>query len=128
MLPQQMNVSGRERRVFVLTVCAGLSLLSLLQTGCCVLLRGSQTPSSSQVISLTVRDFPMCGNLSSFIVPSQGCWTHPNSFLSFSFCPPQLHRFSCPFGSLRSSDSIHWMFSENCSTCRCIFDVFVGEG
>ena len=37
-------------------------------------------------------------------------------------------RFSCSFGSLRSFASVQQVFCENRSTCRCIFDVFVGEG
>ena len=34
----------------------------------------------------------------------------------------------CPFSSLRSSASIQQALCETQSMCRCIFDVFVGEG
>ena len=53
----------------------------------------------------------------------------PSQFLFCLFHPTQLHGdLSCSFDYMRSSASFQLVFCENCSTCRCIFDVFVGEG
>ena len=39
----------------------------------------------SQQFSLPVWESPWCENLSSFVAPSQGCRSHPNSFFYFFF-------------------------------------------
>ena len=47
---------------------------------------------------------------------------------SFFLLPyPGTWGVSCPLGTLRSSASIQYVFCRSCSTCRCIFDVFVGR-
>ena len=48
-------------------------------------------------------------------------------FFFFLFPYPGTWGFSCLLGSLRSSASVHYVFCRSCSTCRCIFDVFVGR-
>lgn len=48
------------------------------------------------------------------------------SWFFFPPCPTQLHAdLSCSFGCEGSSVSFQLVFCENCSTCTCIFDVFV---
>ena len=51
----------------------------------------------------------------------------PDFILFFFFpCATQLHGdLSCSFGCEGSSVSFQLVFCENCSTCTCIFDVFV---
>ena len=47
---------------------------------------------------------------------------------SFFLLPyPGTWGVSCLLGSLRSSASVQYVFYRSCSTCRCIFDVFVGR-
>ena len=53
----------------------------------------------------------------------------PPQFHFFFFPPTQLcGDLFCNFGFMRFSASIQQVFWENCSTCKCIFDVFVGGG
>ena len=46
-------------------------------------------------------------------------------FFFFLLPYPGTWAVSCLLGSLRSSAGIQWVFCRSCSTCRCIFDVFV---
>ena len=46
---------------------------------------------------------------------------------NFSFLPTQFH-FLYPYLYRSCSTSLQLVFSENSSTCKCIFDVFVGGG
>ena len=73
--------------------------------------------------------FPIQGYGVSFLLKSSlpGCRPHPNSFFSL-LSYAVMWRFSCPSQSLRSSFSIQQMFGVNWSTCRCMVNVFVGEG
>ena len=48
-------------------------------------------------------------------------------FFFFLLPYPGTWGISCLLGSLRSSASIQYVFCRSCSTCRCIFDVFVGR-
>ena len=48
-------------------------------------------------------------------------------FLFFLLPYPGMWRVSCLLGSLRSSASVQYVFCRSCSTCRYIFDVFVGR-
>ena len=60
----------------------------------------------------------------------QGADLHPNSCISFFliFLPYLiLCKLACLFGSLGSYVSIQKVLCRSCSTCRYIFDVFVGE-
>ena len=73
-------------------VCEALSFLCPPQSGCCAFLQGFEVPLS-QLASLSVRWPSGYGFLSSFIAPSQECWSPPDSFnfsllsLSiFTFC------------------------------------------
>lgn len=67
---------------------------------------------------------PFCPSGSSLLqLPPRG--TGPIQ-ISFLFCPTWLcGDLACNFGFMRST-SIQQVFCENCSTRRCIFDVFVG--
>ena len=82
-LPQRTSISGWGVLGSALTVCAGISPLCLLQTGCCALLRGSEAPPLSQLISPPVRGLPRVWK--PFPVPSWECRSCHNSFLSFFF-------------------------------------------
>ena len=77
------------------------------------------------------RGFLVCGNLSSFAVPSHWCRSYPYSFVSvffFFLLPyPGTWGVSCLLGGLRFSASIQKVFCRSCSTCRCISYVFVGR-
>ena len=48
-------------------------------------------------------------------------------FFFFLLPYPGTWGISCLLGSLRSSASVQLVFCKSCSTCRCIFDVFVGR-
>ena len=121
---------GGECREVARTLCAGLSLFSLLQADCCTLLWASEAPFLSQLISLLVKGLPRWGNSSPFIAPFQRCRFHPDSFFFVClFHLTLLHgNLSHNFAFMRSSASTQKVFCENCPTCRCIFDVFVGGG
>ena len=109
--------------VVALTICTALSLLCPPQTRCCTFLQGFEVLPTSELISPPVRGTPNVQNPFLFHSSVQGCWSSPDSFfyfLTFFFLLsyPVMWRFSCPFGSLRSSASIHWMFCEDHSICR----------
>ena len=72
-------------RVMVLTVCTGFFPFWLLQTSCCILLRGSKASALSQLTSLLVRGLPRFRNLPSLIASSKGHRSSSTSFLSFIF-------------------------------------------
>lgn len=67
------------------------------------------------------RGFSGCGKPTQFPPPQFPLWgTSPVPIPIFFLSYLIFWRFSCPFGSLRSSSSIQWMFCVNSSTCRCI--------
>ena len=118
------------------TVCARLCLFCPPQPSCCALLQVFEAPPLSQLISPPVRglarvrkpflfrsSFPWAQVLSRFLSLSLSFF-----FFFFLLSYPLTWRIPHPFGSLRSSASVQSMFCENRSTCRCIFDVLVGEG
>lgn len=105
-----------------------------------------QIPPPSRLISPLVRGLPMMresfpphSSLPGLQTPSKITFSLP-SFLSLSlpffftflfFSPlsyPALWVFSCPFGNMKSSTSIHQMFHVKYSTCRCTITAFVEEG
>ena len=98
-----------------------------LHSCCCPLLWGSEAPSHP----CQWGDFLACRNFSSFTAPSQKQKSHPYSFVSFFFIfllpYPVMWRISCFFGSLRSPASVQWVLCRSYSTCKGIFDVFVGR-
>lgn len=70
--------------------------------------------------------FPEWANLSSFTTPPRDAGPILIGIFFF-FHPSWLYDdLSYNFGFMRYSASIQQVFCENCSTCRCIFDVFVG--
>ena len=76
-----------------------------------------------------MRGFPSVRKFSSFTVPSQGCRSHPDSFVfRFLFLLPYsiVWRLACLFGSLGSSASIQ-VFCRSCSICTWSFHVFGGS-
>ena len=81
-------------------LCVGISPLCPPHPCCCTLLRGSEAPPSATRSLRPQRGFLVCGNLSSFTVPSQWCRFHPYSFVSvfsFFFCPTQVRGESLAF-------------------------------
>ena len=73
-----------------LILCTGISLLCPLHPCCCALLPGSEASPPTPCLCQWW-GFLVCGNFSSFTVPSQR--SHPYSFVSvfsFFFCPTQV--------------------------------------
>ena len=75
--------------------------------------------------------FLLCGNFSSFTIPSPGQVSVPNSFVSlfvFYILSYLLSkRMGCLSGCLVCSASIQKLFCESCSAFKWSFDEFVGE-
>ena len=74
-----------------------------------------------------VKGFPGQGNLSFFTAPFQVCQSCPDAFMFLSY-PVTWGSFLRLRLYKKSSASFQLVFCENCSTCRCIFDVFVWGG
>ena len=118
-------------------ICAGLSPLCLLQTGCYALLWGSKAPPLSQLISSVrynrishcVESFPPYNSFPGMQVPSQFLSLCISLYLSLSFFFALLRYVESffPFGSLKYFVSVKEMFCENNSIHRCIFNEFVRE-
>ena len=98
------------------------SLLCLARTCCCAPLWGSVSPSCP----CPWGSFQVYRNFSTFTALSPRCL-----FCLFIFLLPFPYCFiwslACLFGSLTSSASFQQVFCRSCSTCRCIFDVFLGR-
>ena len=77
-----------------------------------------------------VRGFLMFGNVSSFMTPSPGQISIPNSFVSlfvFYILSYLLSKtMGCLSGCLVSSASVQKWFCRICSVFKCSFDIFVG--
>ena len=75
--------------------------------------------------------FLVFGNISSFMTPSQGRISRPNSFVSFFIFYVLSYFLSktmgCLSGCLVSSASVQKLFCGVCSVLKCSFDEFVGE-
>ena len=103
---RQASVSGWGLLVGTDPLCGILS--TLLSTP--LLLHSPLRLQSSHLpIPASEGGFLVCRKFSSFTAPPHRCWSCPNSFVFFSFflLPyPIMWRFSCLFGSLRSSASI----------------------
>ena len=112
-------------------LCARISLLCPLHPCCCTLLCGSEASRQPTTPSPPVKGLPSVWKL--FLLHSSLSEVHvPSLFFCFGFffflLPyPGTWGVSCPLGSLRSSASVQQVFCRSCSTCRCIFDVFVGR-
>ena len=78
-----------------------------------------------------VRGFLMFGNFSSFMTPSPGQISIPNSFVSlfvFYILSYLLSKtMGCLSGCLVSSARVQKWFCRICSAFKCSFDIFVGE-
>ena len=90
---------------------AGVALLCRPQSSCSTFFWGFEVPSQSQLISLCAWWPPKCRFSFPFTVPSQECWSHPDSFFlsSLSFFLwfyPVIWKASCPLWRLRSSVSV----------------------
>lgn len=97
------------------TICAGLSLFCLPQAGCCTLPRASKPPFLSQL----PKGLPRARKPGLFHTSLPGCRSCPSYFF---FHPAWLRRgLSGSFGFMSSSVSVEQVFSEDRSTCRCIF-------
>ena len=111
-------------------LCAGISPLCPPHPCGCALLRGSeacllrhpQSPPAKRLPSVWT-PFLLHSSLPEGEVPS----VFFVSVFSFFFCPTRYMGSFLPLGSLRSSARVQWVFCRSCSTCRCIFDVFVGR-
>ena len=121
------HISGWGTQGIAWTMCVGLTLSCLPQTGCCTLF---WAPLLSQLISLPVRELPqMWDPLLSFSRP-QGHKCLPASFpSSFSLLtlvlPGYSGNLSYPFRCLRSSARVQQLLCEICSNLRCILDTFM---
>ena len=114
------------------TLCEGISSLCPLHPCCCTLLRGSKASHHPPNLpSPPVKGRPSVWEL--FLLRSS---LPEVQVLSLFFCLclfffllpyPCMWGVSCLLGSLRSSASIQQVFYRSCSTCRWIFDVFVGR-
>ena len=126
---QQTCISGWGMHQGAWTIYAGLSLFCLLQTHCCALLWVSEAPFLSRLISLLVKGLPRVREPFFFYCFLPGVQVPSQFFFFFSFCPTWLRGdLSCSFGFMRFSLSVQQVFCENFSTCRYVFDVFVGGG
>ena len=106
-------------------LCAGISALCPLHPRCCALLRGSEA-SPHHPPSPPTKGLLVCGNLSSFTAPSQRYRSRPFSFVSvfcFFYCPTRVRGEFLAFWEV----CVQYVFCRSCSTCRCIFYVFVGR-
>ena len=112
-------------------LCAGISPLCPPHPCCCALLHGSeayplrhpQSPPTKGLPSVW-KPFLLHSSLPLVQVPSLFFCL---CFFFFLLPYPGMWGVSCLLGSLRSSASVQSVFCRSCSTCRCIFDVFVGR-
>ena len=133
--PAPTHSSGHECKprlswevLFGNELCGEFSLFCLLTTCCFVPLWGSKTPPCPHPWG----GFWTCWNFSSFSLPPQGAGPCPKIlfffFLNLYLLPYLvLRKLACLFGSQGSPTSIQNVFYMSWSTCRCIFDVFVGR-
>ena len=98
---RQASQAGECLSAPILSV--GISPLCPLHPCGCALLHGSEAFPLSTPRLRQWRGFLVCGNFSSFSVPSQGCRSHPYSFVSvfsFFFCPTQVCGEFLAFGEV----------------------------
>ena len=111
--------------------CWSLSALIVSRPAHTLLMSRDQAPSAPYLprrTSQLAKGFPGRANLSSFITPSQGCWSLPDAFFFFLSYLVTWGSYLQLWLYKRSSASFQSTFCENCSTFRCIFDVCVGGG
>ena len=89
---EEISLSGWWVLVGTGPLCR-IPLLCPPHSCCCALLRGSKASPPPTPCLRPQRGFLVCGNFSSFTVPSPRCRFHPYSFVSvfsFFFCPTQV--------------------------------------
>lgn len=119
------HMSEAGYRKVAMTICASLSLFCLPQVSCYIVIRASEAPYMSCLISQRMKGVPRMRE--PFLLHSSFPGVQVPARFLFFFYPIWLcGNFSCSFGCMISSASTQQVLCERCSACRCIFNTFVG--